>query len=71
VLLFYNVGEKLKVSELTKLAKKHGCYIKRHGSEHDIWINPKNGNTASIPRHQSKELATGTVNNIMKDLDLK
>jgi len=61
----------MKVSELTKLARKHGCRIKRHGSEHDIWINPKTGNTASIPRHKSKELATGTANSIIKDLGLK
>jgi predicted RNA binding protein YcfA (HicA-like mRNA interferase family) len=61
----------MKASELTRLAKKHGCYVKRNGSEHDIWINPKTGVTARIPRHQSKEVATGTAHNIMKDLGLK
>ncbi|MCL2405834.1 MAG: type II toxin-antitoxin system HicA family toxin [Defluviitaleaceae bacterium] len=61
----------MKVSELTNLAKKHGCYIKRHGAEHDIWVNPKTGNTARIPRHPSKEIATGTMHNIIKDLGLK
>jgi predicted RNA binding protein YcfA (HicA-like mRNA interferase family) len=60
----------MKASELTKLAGKQGCRIKRHGSEHDIWINPKTGGTASIPRHKSKEVSTGTVNNIMKNLGL-
>ena len=38
----------MKVSELTRLAKKQGCYIKRHGAEHDIWMNPKTGNTARV-----------------------
>jgi predicted RNA binding protein YcfA (HicA-like mRNA interferase family) len=61
----------MKVSELTKLAKINGCHIKRHGSEHDIWINPKTDSTALIPRHQSKEIATGTARRIMKDLGLK
>jgi len=61
----------VKVSELTRLAKKHGCYIKRHGAEHDIWENPKTGLTARIPRHQSKEIASGTARNIIKDLGLK
>ena len=61
----------MKVSELVKIAKKHGCFIKRHGSEHDIWIDPKTGNTSSIPRHQSKEIAIGTAHNIMRDLGLK
>jgi predicted RNA binding protein YcfA (HicA-like mRNA interferase family) len=58
----------VKVSELTKLAAKNGCRIKRHGAEHDIWINPQTGSTASIPRHPGKEVATGTAKNIMKDL---
>jgi len=61
----------MKVGELIKRAKRNGCYIKRHGSEHDIWINPKTGQTAAIPRHQSKEVATGTAMNIIKSLGLK
>ena len=61
----------MKASELTRFAKKHGCYIKRHGSEHDIWINPLTGKTARIPRHPAKEVATGTAHNIMKELGLK
>ena len=61
----------MKVCELTRKAKKKGCYVKRHGAEHDIWIDPVTGNTARIPRHQSKEMATGTVQSIMKDLGLK
>ena len=61
----------VKASEITRLAKKKGCHIKRHGAEHDIWINPKTGNTARVPRHPSKEVATGTAHNIMKDLGLK
>ena len=61
----------MKASELTRLAKKNGCRIKRHGSEHDIWINPKTGNTARIPRHQSKDVATGTAQDIIRDLGLK
>jgi len=60
----------MKASELTRLAKKCGCHIKRHGAEHDIWVNPKTGNTARIPRHKSKEVATGTAKNIIKDLGL-
>jgi predicted RNA binding protein YcfA (HicA-like mRNA interferase family) len=61
----------VKASELTRLAKKHGCQIKRHGAEHDIWISPKTGKTARIPRHQNKEVATGTAYNIIRDLGLK
>jgi len=28
-----------------------GCYLKRHGSKHDIYVNPKNGRKAPVPRH--------------------
>lgn len=28
-----------------------GCYLKRHGSRHDIYANPKNGKQAPVPRH--------------------
>ncbi len=61
----------MRASELIRLARKHGCYIKRHGAEHDIWVSPKTGNTARIPRHGSKEIATGTANRIINDLGLK
>ncbi|MCL2088088.1 MAG: type II toxin-antitoxin system HicA family toxin [Oscillospiraceae bacterium] len=61
----------MKVSELIRLAKKHGCRLERHGAEHDIWINPKTGITAQISRHPSKEVRTGTAEKIKKDLGLK
>ena len=60
----------MKANELVRLAKKYGCHIKRHGAEHDIWINPQTGQTARIPRHQSKDVATGTAQSIIKDLGL-
>ncbi|MBE7547282.1 hypothetical protein KsCSTR_33900 [Candidatus Kuenenia stuttgartiensis] len=28
-----------------------GCYLKRHGGKHDIYINPKNGKQSPVPRH--------------------
>lgn len=27
------------------------CYLKRHGSNHDIFVNSKNGKKAPVPRH--------------------
>ncbi len=30
---------------------RSGCHLKRHGSRHDIYINPQNGKKAPIPRH--------------------
>ncbi len=28
-----------------------GCYLKRHGSRHDIYVNTRNGKQAPVPRH--------------------
>ncbi|AFL73091.1 YcfA-like protein [Thiocystis violascens DSM 198] len=28
-----------------------GCSLKRHGSRHDIYVNPANGMQAPVPRH--------------------
>jgi hypothetical protein len=35
------------VQELTEA----GCYLERHGKRHDIFVNPRNGKKAPIPRH--------------------
>ncbi len=62
----------MKVSDFKrKVLKKNGCYKCHEGAGHEIWINPKNGRTAPISRHQSEELATGTMNAILKELGLK
>ncbi|TET82778.1 addiction module toxin, HicA family [candidate division TA06 bacterium] len=28
-----------------------GCYMKRRGKKRDIYVNPKNGRKAPVPRH--------------------
>lgn len=60
----------MKTSELTKKLKKAGCYLIEHGKEHDKWYSPLTGRTFTVPRHMSKELATGTAKNILKDAGL-
>lgn len=61
----------MKQSELVKQLKKIGCYLKRDGANHQIWVSPVTGKTFTIPRHPSQELPTGTAENIMKDAGLK
>ena len=56
----------MKHSEL--ILNKAGCLVKRHGVSHDIWINPKTGNMAAVPRHGSKEIKKATANRILEDL---
>jgi mRNA interferase HicA len=30
---------------------RSGCYLKRHGSKHDIYANSRTGKQAPVPRH--------------------
>lgn len=61
----------MKTSELIKLLKKNDCYLIAHGAEHDKWHSNITGRNFFIPRHRSKEIPIGTLNNIMKDAGLK
>lgn len=36
-----------------------GCFVKSHGSRHDIWYSPITNKTFPIPRHGSQELGKG------------
>lgn len=61
----------MKVSELTKLLKKHGCYFVEHGKEHDKWHSDITGKDFRVPRHPGKDVPKGTSNRILKDAGLK
>ena len=61
----------MKVSEFIRQLKKQGIKFKKHGARHDVYLNPRTGQEALLPRHDSKELATGTREAILKDLGLK
>jgi hypothetical protein len=46
-----------------------GCYLKRHGKKHDIYVNPVNGQKAPVPRHS--EIKDSLCELIRKQLGLK
>jgi mRNA interferase HicA len=58
----------LKRSKLIKRLVKAGCYMKRHGSRHDICVNPRNGWLAPVPRHN--EIKESLANLIFKQLGI-
>jgi len=58
----------MKHSELIRKLKKGGCILKRHGASHDIWLNPKTGARAAVPRHGSREIKEATANAILETL---
>ncbi len=45
----------MKRKELIKHLTKAGCVLYRHGSRHDIYLNPKNGKKQPLPRHPEIE----------------
>ena len=44
------------ISELTDA----GCYLVRHGGNHDMWYSPITKRKFPLPRHIAKEVPVGT-----------
>jgi len=58
----------VKQNALIRELVKSGCYLKRHGSNHDIYANPRTGKFAPIPRHT--EIKNSLVQLIRKQLGI-
>lgn len=56
----------MKRKALIKDLVKGGCLLKRHGSKHDIYANPRTGRQAPILRHP--EIKNSLVGLIKKQL---
>ena len=41
----------MKRNDLDRRLRMGGCYLKRQGAEHALWINPKTGVVEAVPRH--------------------
>jgi mRNA interferase HicA len=41
----------MKRRDLERRLRIAGCYLKREGTSHSLWINPKNGIMEAVPRH--------------------
>jgi mRNA interferase HicA len=63
----------LDARELKKSLSRQGCVFegKRGGSGHLIVINPANGRRSVLPMHSRRELGTGLVRAIKKQLGLE
>ncbi|MFW6102369.1 MAG: type II toxin-antitoxin system HicA family toxin [Chloroflexota bacterium] len=59
----------MKRRDLIRELVEQGCYLRRHGRRHDIYINPKNGKKAPIPRHP--EIKESLCELIKRQLGLK
>jgi len=57
----------MKRADLERKLRIAGCYLKREGHSHSLWINPKAGTIEAIPRH--KEIKEPLAKKILKALD--
>jgi len=63
----------MKVSEIRKILEKHGWFIVRHGSKHDLYTHAEHLHEPPIPvsRHMAQEMKKGTAQSILKRIGLK
>ncbi|MGE0087190.1 MAG: type II toxin-antitoxin system HicA family toxin [Desulfococcaceae bacterium] len=57
----------MKRKLLEKKLRFAGCYLKREGASHSLWINPKTGIVETVPRHS--EIKEPLAWKILKTLD--
>ena len=61
----------MRYSELRRRLRKLGYKpLRQAGGSHEIWWRPETELRTVIPNHPSKEIPTGTLRAILKDLDL-
>ncbi|AFM25856.1 type II toxin-antitoxin system HicA family toxin [Desulfomonile tiedjei] len=59
----------MKRSELVRQLIQAGCVLHRHGSRHDIYLNPMTRQKQPVPRHA--EVDEALAKHIMKYLGLE
>lgn len=61
-----SISSEMKKNELTRKLAASGCYLYRNGTNHEIWYSTITKLRFPVPRHDSKEVATGTLLKIEK-----
>jgi len=57
----------MKRRRLEKRLRIAGCFLKREGSSHSLWINPKTGIIEAVPGHT--EIKEPLAKKILKSLN--
>jgi len=58
----------VKRSSLLQHLRRNGCFLKREGSSHSLWINAANGAVEAIPRHT--EISNNLARKICRGLGI-
>ncbi|MGH8568066.1 MAG: type II toxin-antitoxin system HicA family toxin [Gammaproteobacteria bacterium] len=48
--------------------RQHGCYLKREGRSHSLWVNPNTGAVEAVPRHT--EISNKLARKIWRNLSV-
>lgn len=59
----------MKRRDLLKKLNDNSCFLKRHGANHDIYINLNSNKIAPVPRHN--EIRESICEMIFKQLGIK
>ncbi len=55
--------------QLTRRLRKLGCeFVRQAPGSHEIWWNPHNGQFTVIPCHGGRDIPTGTLRTILRQL---
>jgi mRNA interferase HicA len=57
----------MKRRDLERKLRIAGCYLKREGTSHSLWINPKTGIIEAVPWHT--EIKEPLAKKILKNLN--
>lgn len=57
----------MRRKDLEKMLRIAGCYLKREGKSHSLWINPRTGTVEAVPRHT--EIKEPLARKILKSLN--
>ena len=58
----------MKRRQLIKHLKRHGCELRREGSNHSLWGDSERDTRAAVPRHT--EIPNDLAKEICKDLEI-
>ena len=61
----------MKINELKRLLKLHGCHELKPGKEHDVWYSSTTKAKIRLPRHQASEIPKGTLKAILKQAGIE
>lgn len=59
----------MKLLELVRHLRSHGCQLLRDAGKHSVYVNPANRQTSAVPRH--REINDFLVRKICRDLGIR